>query len=448
VTEPTSALARYTVDLDLASLPQPVVRQARVVLADTLALMLAGSAERVVETALDALPLEAGPCTVVGHGKGAPAEIAAFINSLSATALDLDDTHSPSLTHPASVIVPAVLAASECAGNVSGAKVLAAIVAAYDVQVRLSRALGPQAQFDRGFHPASITGSVGAAVGAGRILSLSAEQMRRCIGLAASQSAGVLTFRGDATNMHKGFQVGAASRSGVFSALLAQHGFLAAADVLGGRFNMLAAFGGHAAHPDELVADLGSRYEILGTSIKRHPSCGRSHAPIDALLMLRSENRIVPDDIRTITVEVAHSAVVTIDMRPQLTHNIQFLMATVAIDGTLERRHFVSAWSDRPDVHALMEKVVVIGNDALEAMFPDDKGATVTVETSAGTYRRGLDGPRGSPDQPLNERELQQKFLSLATERLDSGRARSLWDVLQGAEAVTSTGRLIADLGA
>src|SRR5262249_46676382 len=138
------------------------------------------------------------------------------------------------------------------------------------------------------------------------------------------------------SSMHKGFQVAAASRSGVFAAVFARYGFVAAEDALGGQFDMLGAFGGRDVARGALLAELGSRYEILGTTIKRHPSCGRSHAPIDALLLLRDEHHVRPDDIQRIIVEVAHSAVPTIDQRPQLTHNIQFLLATVAMDGAIE----------------------------------------------------------------------------------------------------------------
>ena len=165
--------------------------------------------------------------------------------------------HTSSRTHPACVIVPAALAAAEAAGDTPGAELLAGIVAGYDVEVRLSKAMGVQQQFDRGFHPSGVCGSIGAAAAAGRILSLSVDQMRACIALGAAQSSGLLTFEEDPSHMLKSFNTGVAARNGVYAALLAQRGFRGAPDVLTGRHSVLTPYSRPDPEPAKLLDGLG-----------------------------------------------------------------------------------------------------------------------------------------------------------------------------------------------
>jgi 2-methylcitrate dehydratase PrpD len=445
----TGALASYAAGLTASALPDSVIRQAKAVLIDTAGVLLDGSDGPAVRIALETFPSSGGRCTVVGHGRGAQPDVAAFVNAVAAHSTELDDTHSPSLTHPAAVIVPAVFAASEIAVRCPGTTLLAAVVAGYDVEARLSKAMGPQAQFDRGFHPLSVCGSVGAAVSAGRVLSLSVDEMLACIGLAASQSSGLLSFRADRSHMNKAFQAGIAARNGLYAAMLARRGFRAAPNALDapGEPGMLGSFGNPEPAVGELSDGLGERYEICGTTFKRHPSCGRSHAPIDSLLMLRSAHDIRWEDIEEIAVEVAHSTVPAINARPQLSHNIQHLLAVVAIEGTLGREHLRPEWASRPDVADLTKKVKLSGSDDLQRIFPAHKAASVTVRTASGVYTERLAGPLGNPERPLSAADLRTKFLTLASERQGEAAAAATYAQLAALETAESVMPLLDRLG-
>ena len=444
----TNALAAYAAGLDFAALPVDVQSRARIVLADSVGVLMAGSRGDAARTAMAAFPLGTGPCTVVGHGRGAAPEFAAFVNAAGAHETELDDTHSPSLTHPSAVLVPAALAAAEMGGGCSGATLLAALVAAYDVQARISKAMGPQAQFDRGLHPTSVCGAIGAAVCAARVLGLTAEQVRYAIGLAASQSSGIVAFRRDPSHMNKVFQPGVAARNGVFAALLARAGYLAAPDALDEPFDLVTAFGGTNPDRGQLVAELGERFEICTTTIKRHPSCGRSHAPIDALLALRAEHGFGPDDIAEIHVEVAHSVVPTIDGMPQLTHNLQYLLAVVAIAGYLDPAHLAPPWPTRPDVAELVARVRLSGSDELEKIFPANKGAVVSVRTRDGAeFVTAMRGPVGSPDAPLSMDNLRDKFTGLGASTLDPDGIAPLWALLSEIDRHERIDDLLSALG-
>jgi 2-methylcitrate dehydratase PrpD len=429
----TTRLVRHALDLDLATAPEAVSRQARIVLADTLGVLAAASTRPAVRTALRATEPDTGACTVVGHARRAPAAVAAFVNGIGGHDVELDDLHAASRTHPASVVVPAAIAAAELRSGCRYQDLLAGIVAAYDVQTRLSIALGPIAQYDRGFHPSAVTGAVGAAVAAGRVLGLAADAMRTCIGLAASQSSGLLTYYDDPFHMAKSFQTGIAARNGVTAALFARAGYSAPPDVLTGRNTMLPAFGRTPAEPGGLVADLGARFEITRTTLKRHASCALTHAAVDALLTVLRDAAIAAGDIRRIEVRLPHAATAGVDGNTLWTHNIQYVVALAAFERRVSIEHFTPVWTADPDVRALAARVAVAGSDELQARFPARSGAIVRVVTDDVTIDGRRDAPRGSPDDPLTENEVREKFEGLTATVFPAPAAARLWETVRTA---------------
>src|SRR5688500_18849174 len=135
------------------------------------------------------LGLANGACTVIGDAAGYAPAGAAMLNGTLAHSLDFDDTHGAASLHPSAPIVPAAFAAAEMAGA-DGRAVIAAIVAGYETQIRLSLALDPRAHYDRGFHPTATCGAFGAADAAGRLLGLDAAGIANAFGIVLSMSAG------------------------------------------------------------------------------------------------------------------------------------------------------------------------------------------------------------------------------------------------------------------
>src|SRR3546814_18662829 len=77
----------------------------------------------------------------------------------------------------------------------SGADVLAAIVAGYEVTCRIGLALPAGDHYARGFHPTATCGAFGAAAAAGRVFGLSAEGIEAALGIALSQAIGRASWR-------------------------------------------------------------------------------------------------------------------------------------------------------------------------------------------------------------------------------------------------------------
>src|SRR5262245_34646832 len=150
----TRRVAAEASDVDSANLSEQVQQQARLVLADTVGVLLAASVSAAVQSAIVAVGRDSGTsCTIVGHAQRAGADAAALINGLGGHHIELDDIHASSRNHPAAVLVPAALAAAELDQGRTFGDVIAALVAGYDVEARLSKALGPSKLYDHGFHP-------------------------------------------------------------------------------------------------------------------------------------------------------------------------------------------------------------------------------------------------------------------------------------------------------
>lgn len=427
----TLVLSEYALGLETSQFPPPAVQMAKAVLTDTVGVLLASSRGRPVRTAIKTFPVPShGRCTVIGHGHGAAPEQAAFVNGIGGHSIELDDTHGPSRNHPAAQIVPAALAAAEEVGHCTGIDLLAAITVAYDVQARISKAMGPKRPYERGFHSMSICGTIGAAVAAGRLLGLSVDQMRSCIALAASQSSGLTTFQDDDSHMLKAFHSGVAARNGLYAALLARDGFEGAPDALAGRHNVLVPFGGPGPDLAQLSDALGDRFEICYTSIKRHACCGQIHGCVDALLALQRAHGFGSRDITRIDARVAHSAVPIVDQNPLWTHNLQHVLAVAAQEGLITPEHFEDTWTNGPDTAELATRVFLGGSDELQTRFPAQKGGIVTVTTAKGTWTKEMPEPLGAPSLPLSEAEIQAKFTTLVVPVLGAASAQTLCDML------------------
>jgi 2-methylcitrate dehydratase PrpD len=432
----TASLAEYALDADFADFPADVRMQSRLVLADTIGVLLAASREKSVGIALRTAPdYRAGRCTIIGHRTGADPVQAAFVNGIGGHDIELDDTHSSGRNHAAAVLVPAALAAAEEAGGRTGNQLLEALVAAYDVQIRVSKAMGSQRQVDRGFHPTAVCGPIGAAVVSAKLLGLSLRELQSAIALAASQSSGLLTYEDDSSHMVKSFHTGIAAQSGVQATLLARNGYRGAPDVLAGRHDILKPFGGTSADSGRLVDELGQRYEICHTSLKRHACCGQTHSAVDLVLEMRARPGFDWTAIRSIDIQLAHEAVPIIDGNPLWTHNIQYVAAVAARDGFVGPEHFTDEYTTDEDLLDLSRKVSVRGNDDLQSRYSALKGAVVEIVTGVETFAGERNAPAGSPTYPLTEAELEAKFRRLASAVLDHESAARLWSTLIGQES-------------
>ena len=313
------------------ALPERVVDQTKWHVLDTVAAMVSGSELPAGRAAVKFARAYGGKevATVVGDTVVVGPLEAALANGTMAHADETDDSW-PGGWHPGCGIVPAALAAGEQFG-ISGAHFLRAVALGYDIGARVLITLRPGlTNSHKSTH--SIAGLFGAAAAASSAASLTPQQMRWMLDYTAQQCSGIASWYRDLDHIEKGFTYGGMpARNGVTSALLVQTGWNGVDDVMSGRDNFLMA-NAPGAKPEPLVEQLGERYEVVGTNLKRWTVGSPIQAPLDAMEALLKRQPIEPDQVKEVLLRSAPGSVVDDSDPPDI--NIQYAMALMLIDKT------------------------------------------------------------------------------------------------------------------
>jgi 2-methylcitrate dehydratase PrpD len=426
----TATLAAYVAGLKFEDIPHEVLERAKILTLDFL-----GSAVRARRDAestpallkmLRELALDGkGEVTVFGDNRRWTPAVAALLNGALGHSLDFDDTHADSSLHPSAPVVPAAFAVGELVGA-SGRDVLTAIVAGYEVCCRLGNALDPTSHYARGFHPTATAGTFGAAAAAAKLFGLSSERIIAAFGVSGSQAAGSLQFLVNGA-WNKRYQVGAAAMNGVIAATLARSDFIGATESVEGIHGLLVGYSDNA-HPQKVVAGLGETYETMKIGVKPYPSCRYTHAALDALIAMRREHNLTPDQIKRVEIGLHRNGITLTGDAATKRHPTSIVGGQFSMFFTgavaLDQGRF--GWDDYAKlgdagVNALADRFDVVQDDGLETGRSHPFGARVAVTTADGMHERLHADPSGEPSSFPDAQAMQQKFLQLARPVLDGG---------------------------
>ena len=459
----TAYVADFIVEANAAEIPVDVAHLGKRSVLDGIGLAFAGAASetgRIVRRYLDTLSLpNSDGSTVIGGSKRIPARFAAFANGTSIHADDYDDTQLAVakdrvyglLTHPTAPGLPAVLALAERAGA-SGRDLMTAYQVAVEVECKVAEAMFPR-HYQHGFHSTATCGAIGAGAGAARMLGLDREKTRRTLSLAASQAGGL---RENFGTMTKPFHAGRAAESGVVAAELASLGFTASPIGLEADRGFFRAAGGGFS-PEMIDGKLGSPWTFAspGVSIKPHPSGSLTHPGMSVMLDLVLRHDIRPERVKRVAVGTNHNMPnALIHHRPvdelQAKFSMEFCMAILLIERKGGLAQFTDEVVNRPDVQALLRKVDFGVHPEAEAAGFDKMTTIIEVELDDGkTFKGQADFGKGSPVNPMSDRELEQKFFECAEwGGIDAVRARKIADLVWKIEKVDNVRELTQLLGA
>ncbi len=449
----TRTLAAFAAGLSYDALPPEVRERAKALALDLVGIMVRARNEAESTPAMIAaaghLGLAGGACTVIGDAAGYTPPGAAMLNGTLAHSLDFDDTHAPGSLHPSAPIVPAALAAAEMAGA-DGKALIAAIIAGYEVQIRLALALDPAAHYDQGFHPTATCGAFGAAAAAGRLLGLDAEGHANAFGIVLSMSAGSMQFLVNGA-WTKRSHVGHAAMCGLIAATLAREGYKGASEAIEGKWGFLHAYA-PAADAAKAVDGLGSRWETMKIAVKPYPSCRYSHAPLDGILALAREHGIKAEEVEEVAVGLPEPGWKLIGdpesakQAPKSVVDGQFSMAFCA---SVALRNGGFAWDDYarhlgdPATLALCKRVRARVDPKAQADFPAEMSGSVRIKTARGAFETYVRVPRGEPANFLSAAELRAKFDGLAGPYLPARRRDEIAGALLALEQVKDVGALL-----
>ena len=441
MTAVTEILARFAANLRFEDLPPEVVDRSKLLFMDLSGIIVRSlglDSTQVLMESLKDLNLDQGALQVLGSTERWRPQAAALITGAAAHSLDFDDTHAAAQLHPGAPIIPAALAAAQMQGA-STRDLIVAIVAGYEVMIRVAYGVTVLRHSERGFHPSATVGVFGATAAAGSIFKLSPAQMEHAFGTALSESAGTGQFAVNGA-WTKRFHVGNAAAGGLLAASLAKRGFTGATQAFEGRegfFNVYSP----APQPEKAVEGVGTVWEILQTGLKPYPCCRGIHAPLDAVMALHARHDIRIDSIESVRVGMAKRSVYVVgepqDRRRKPKNVVDCQFSThLCLSIALKHRHM--GWDDYepalkdPEIYALMQRIDVYEDAECEANFPTAFSGVVEIRLRDGqVLREFVYAPRGEPSTMLTAQELRSKFSLLVSEALGSSGEEALFNAIE-----------------
>ena len=353
-------------------------------------------------------------CTIFPTGQRSTAKTAALLNGASAHTSEFDDIFRDGGLHPGCATIAAALAIAE-RDDCSGDQFLRAVIAGYEVSCRISLAMGRTHYAF--WHTTATIATFGAAAAAALLLGLNRQQTAHALATAATLAAGLQqAFRSD--GMSKPLHAGHAADTGVMAAIAAGKGVTGALDVLEGPAGMGAAMS-QAADWSKATADLGRLYHIEAITFKNHGCCGHTFAAIDGLLALMAKRGVAADDIASIAIATYGPAVAITDRVDPTTpqeckFSMQYVVAHAACFGSVRIDAFTADHINNPTVRAMLPVISVTTDPEIDAAFPAQRAARVTLTTKNGDHVSLFQPTRkGDPDMPLSDAELDAKFTEL-----------------------------------
>lgn len=425
----THQIARYAAEISFDDLPNPVVDKVKSCLVDWMGVTLAGACHPISEILVQ-LVLDMGgkeQASIVGKGFRTNTIQAALVNGSISHVLDYDDVHVGMIGHPSVVIAPAILSGAEYIGA-TGEEIITAYAVGFDIASRLGTAVRPH-HYEKGWHATSTVGRFGAAAGVGRLLGLDHLQMVHALGIVGTQSSG---FRQVFGSMCKAFHAGSAAASGIQAALLAKAGLTSSKEILEGKHGFFELMAANTYDPEPIFSDLGCRFEIMDVTFKPHAACGLTHSTIDAVIALREEHNLNIDEVEKMECEVFPLAIDVVGNDNPTTglegkFSLSFCAALALIEGKATESLFTDMKVNDPIIKMIMERVKVIRNPELK--YVEAPQARVTIYSNEkGVLRKRIDQPKGRPKNPLSSREMEEKFMELATKRICAEDARKILD--------------------
>ncbi len=417
----TASLAAFVARPGVDRVPDEAATIIKSGFIDTIATMLAGSAEPVTRIARQHVAARASSVRessiLLGAERAAAAD-AALVNGAAGHALDYDDVALAG--HPSTVLVPAILAEGEALGA-TGADALRAYLVGYEVWAELI-ARDPDQHHLKGWHPTGVFGTVAAAAAVAHLRALSPALAAQALSLAASMSAGLVANFG---TMTKPFHAGRAAANGIEAVRLTAAGLSAAPDALEHHAGFLAAISPKgAADRARPTRALGRSLALLdqGLSIKKYPMCYATHRVIDAVLDLARKHELKPEQVRGVhaTVGVAQASMLR-NHRPvtalEAKFSLEFAVAAALTARSVGLAELDDAFVNRADVRGAMEKLAITTTDThcpVEPVFAYADRVALDLVDGRRLDSGEIRFARGNAKLPLRESELRIKFLDCA----------------------------------
>jgi 2-methylcitrate dehydratase PrpD len=454
---PTGKLATWVAELAPADVPETVAERAKHLLLDGIGCALIGAQLPWSRTATEAvLDIDGrGDTVVIGTGHTASAPAAAVLNGTFIQGFELDDFHPIAPLHSCSLVIPALLSTASSLPGTRGADLLLAAIVGFEVGPRVGYTLHGAEMLNRGWHSGSVFGTHSAAMASGKLRGLPPAQLEDALGLAGTQSSGLMAAQYEA--MSKRMHHGLAARNGFYAAGLAAHGYTGIKRVFEREYGGFLSVFGEGHHPEAalLTGQLGERWETNMIMVKSYAAMGGLHGAIDAARQLRSS--VDPQRISRIEITVgttiykhgwwsAERPLTPIGAQMHL----GYTTAAALLDGNVLPEQFTPARLDADDIWRLVDRTDVRLDEARDhADITEQFASDLAITTDDGTVHRArVTQPHGAPNDPVTNDELIDKFHALADRVAGRDRATAIERAVVALDRLDDIGDLVDLLGA
>lgn len=417
MTDYLDEVAQFAAEYSASALPSAAVERTQLVLADSIAAIVGGSAEpEIGALARQYCSMRTGPAAVLGTGLKTDPGQAALLNGSAGTFLEMDEGNQFCKGHPGIHTIPAVLAAIPSI-DTAGIELLAAIAIGYEVGARV----GTATRLRPAMHPHGTWGAICAAVGAARLRRFDAAHMRSVLNIASNMclasSRPTMLEGGTVRNVYAGIS----GQLGLLSCDLVETGFTGEHDGIANVFGRIVS---DRFDTGVMAEQLGHRWEVTRNYFKLHSCCRYNHATLDALEMIIESHPQISgtDNIHEIRVRTYAFAAEMAGQSPQNTlaakFSIPFAVATRLINGSSGVASFTWDAVRSSDVQRLAKRVFIQEDPDMSARLPEMRPASVRIHMRDGSvFEAATQTNRGDWRDPYSGAELREKYDSLAARR-------------------------------
>ena len=352
---------------------------------------------------------------IIGKNIKVHATIAALLNGISAHTIELDDGHRIGMLHLGAPVISALLAIAE-KERITSDDFLFGIIIGYEVAIRLACSVQPGCKL-KGYHATGTCGTVGAAMGIAAALHFDQEQIKSAFSAAITSAAGMLEMIEGDTEM-KPYNAGRAAMDGLVAAYIGKARFKAPKDALGGKRGFLAIM--TDVPKMQYLTDFNcGKFMIDTIYMKPYAACRHCHPSIEAALKLREKpgfdiTKVQNIDVATYKLAVAGHDHTEIKGVNSAKMSIPYSFSVALNTGKAGLNEFTEKFITDAKIQDITNKVRVRDVDELTVLCPQKRVAVVSVTTDSGIFTERVDFPKGEPENPLSQQELEDKFRGLA----------------------------------
>ena len=448
----TRGMAQFVSTLRYEDIPASVIERIKLLMLDSIGCALYGSDlpwTRILQNTLSGLD-SSSACAVWGTRVRMSAPHAALVNGTQVQGFELDDVHRQGVLHVGAVVLPALIAIAEMRPGMSGREFLAAAVAGYEIGPRVGICMG-QEHIAQGWHSGATLGVFSAGAGAARALKLDIDRTVHALGIAGTQSSGLMAAQYGA--MVKRMHAGRASQSGLYGGLFAEQGFTGIVNVLESEYGgFCSTFSRSHDRFDltQLTAGLGHVWQTMGIALKFYACVGSNHTTLDAIRAMQQERPFGADDVKRILVHGSQVTMAHVGWKyvPQgLTSaqlNLPYCVATWLLEGDCFVDQFTQDKVADPERMRVAELVQVRHDADITARGSKFRHMVrVECELKDGTHmERTVEAGRGNEKNFASQDDVVEKFRKLASRALPAAQVEQIKDWFLGLETQADAAKL------